>query len=67
MLSFEISQLLEWAWAILQFTLDYVWIFCALIMTYILISTVLEQFKKGTERLPGAINKIFRKFKRPSS
>jgi len=43
----DISPILEWAWAILQFAVTYVWIFCVLIFTWILGRAVIDMADKA--------------------
>lgn len=45
-MSFDISPLLDIAWAILQFTLDYVWVFCLLAFAMVLVKTLLDLSKR---------------------
>lgn len=43
MVSIEIAPILDWAWAILQFAINWVWIFCIMVAGWILWKGAIDQ------------------------
>jgi len=63
-MSFEVSGILEWAWAILQFTVDRVFLFCLIIFFVILLMGLSEQLANVISRLIARMRKGKNRVKR---
>jgi hypothetical protein len=58
LMSFEVSPLLDIAWAILEFAVDYVWIFCGLIFVLVMAKAITDNAKRIAEWAGPRISKI---------
>ena len=58
LLAIEVSPLLDVAWDIMQFAIDYVWVFCLMIFFLVMSRTVYDLAKKVVDRSRPGVRKL---------
>lgn len=58
LLSIDVSPLLDMAWTILCWTVDYVWILCGTIFVLIMVKTLFDISKKVVDMSAPGLNKL---------
>ena len=57
-MSIEVSPLLDMAWLILSWVIDYVWILCATIFVLIMVQTLFDVSKRIVDMSAPGLNKF---------